>query len=373
MDLIDQIRELSNKVPKLKQSNLLKTEEGTKNALVMPFIAALGYNVFDPLEVTPELIADVGIKKGEKVDYAILKDGKPIMLFECKIFGTDLGRVQASQLYRYFSVTETRFGIVTDGVVYQFFTDLEEPNKLDPKPFFVFDMNDVKDRDIEELKKFSKSAFDVTRILSSASELKYKGAIKQIIADQFAEPSEELVRLLTNRVYSGRLTQTVIAEFTDITKQAMRLYISEQIENRLKSALQQETEATTAEQKQLSKTVEAVLADDGKPVTTTEEEMEGHRIVRAILREVATANRITLRDAQSYCAILLDDNNRKTICRLRFNTAKKQIGIYNSNKEEETYPIASVDDIYKYADKLKAVVLHYDKAATGTKEVQAQS
>jgi predicted type IV restriction endonuclease len=99
--------------------------------MVMPFISALGYNVFDLTEVTPELHADVGLKKGEKVDYAILKDGKPIILFECKWHGADLNREHASQLYRYFSVTEARFSVLTNGIAYRFFTDLEAPNKMD--------------------------------------------------------------------------------------------------------------------------------------------------------------------------------------------------------------------------------------------------
>ena len=81
MDFADRIRELAGRIP--QQLAHIRTEEATKNALVMPFISALGYNVFDPLEVTPELDADVGVKKGEKVDYAILKEGKPIILFEC--------------------------------------------------------------------------------------------------------------------------------------------------------------------------------------------------------------------------------------------------------------------------------------------------
>jgi predicted type IV restriction endonuclease len=136
MDLIDQLRGLSSRIATTK--SLIQTEEATKNAMVMPFIQILGYNVFDPLEVTPELIADVGTKKGEKVDYAILKDGKPIILFECKKAGSDLHINHAGQLFRYFHVTAARFGVLTNGLVYRFFTDLEQPNKMDEKAFFEF-------------------------------------------------------------------------------------------------------------------------------------------------------------------------------------------------------------------------------------------
>lgn len=77
---------------------MIQTEEETKKAMVMPLIQILGYNVFDPLEVTPELIADVGTKKGEKVDYEILKDGQPTVLFECKNAGAELDINHAGQL-----------------------------------------------------------------------------------------------------------------------------------------------------------------------------------------------------------------------------------------------------------------------------------
>lgn len=150
MDFIDQIRVLASRIANTK--DIIQTEEATKNAMIMPFIQALGYNVFDPLEVTPELVSDVGTKKGEKVDYAILKDGKPIILFECKKCGGDLSINHASQLFRYFHVTEARFGVLTNGLIYRFFTDLEQPNKMDEKPFLEFNLLDFKDQDIDELK-----------------------------------------------------------------------------------------------------------------------------------------------------------------------------------------------------------------------------
>ncbi|RYZ96434.1 MAG: restriction endonuclease, partial [Moraxellaceae bacterium] len=162
MDFIDQLRMLSTRITNTK--NLIQTEEATKNSMVMPLIQILGYNVFDPLEVTPELISDIGTKKGEKVDYAILKDGKPIMLFECKKAGADLHINHASQLFRYFHVTAARFGVLTNGLVYRFFTDLEQPNKMDEKPFFEFNILDFKERDVDELKKFAKAAFDLDTI-----------------------------------------------------------------------------------------------------------------------------------------------------------------------------------------------------------------
>lgn len=362
MDFSEKIQELANQAVKHKQQALIKTEEGTKNALIMPFISALGYNVFDPSEVTPELVADVGTKKGEKVDYAILRDGKPIMLFECKAFDTDLNEVHTSQLYRYFSVTEARFGVLTNGVVYQFYTDLEAPNKMDSKPFLVFDMLDIKDTLVEELKKFTKSAFDIDKIISTASELKYTNAIKRIIVNQLAQPSEDFVRYFANQVYNGRLTHQVLEQFTEITKRAWRDVITD----RMKEAFTKAAENAEGSDDKPETTPPIEIAPDNK-ISTTQDELDAYNIVRAVVREIIDVKRVTMRDAQSYCSVLLDDNNRKLICRLYFNFNKKYVGIPDEQKQETKLPIESVDDIYKYADKLKiAVKIHLPAESTTT-------
>lgn len=367
MDFIDKIRELGAQVPRLMQGDLIKTEEGTKNALVMPFINALGYNVFDPTEVTPELVADVGTKKGEKVDYAILRDRKPIMLFEVKCCGVNLNEVHASQLYRYFSVTDSRFGILTDGVFYQFYTDLEAPNKMDARPFFVFSLLDITETTVAELKKFTKSAFDAASIMTTASELKYKRELKRFLAAQLVEPTDEFVRLMLegSGVHVGRKTQTVLTDFRAIVRDALQQFVNEQIENKFKSLMAAEVKATPAETKpdqaSSTPTPQPQIEDAGK-IVTTDEEREAFYIIRAVVRELVDVKRVTMRDAQSYCAILVDDNNRRPIARLYFNATKKQIVFFKPDKSEEKVVIQSVDDIYGYADRLKAAVTPYLEA-----------
>jgi predicted type IV restriction endonuclease len=356
MDFVDRIRELASRLP--VQLEHIRTEEATKNALVMPFINALGYNVFNPLEVTPELIADVGTKKGEKVDYAVLKDGKPIMLFECKMCTSDLDQVHASQLYRYFSVTETRIGVLTNGTVYRFFSDLEAPNKMDSKPFLEVDLRSLDEGILAELKKFSKSAFELGTILSSASELKYTREIKRVMAQEIQQPSEEFVRFFGSRVYEGRFTQAVREQFTEIVRRALKEFISERVSDRLKSALANEAESSrSVEEPQL----QGASADQGQDarVETTEDELEGYRIVRAIVSEVVAPGRVFLRDQQSYCSVLLDDNNRRPICRLRFNASRKYIGLFDENKTETRVPIESLPQIFQHGPQLKATVLRY--------------
>lgn len=353
MDFIDQIRSLAARI--INTKDIVQTEEATKNAMVMPFIQALGYNVFDPLEVTPELIADVGTKKGEKVDYAILREGKPIILFECKKCGGDLSINHASQLFRYFHVTEARFGILTNGLVYRFFTDLEQPNKMDEKPFLEFNILDFKEQDIEELKKFAKSAFDLERILNTANELKYTRAIQHVLSEWMTNPSEDFVRLVSTDLLAGkRFTPLIKDQFAQITKRAFQQLIGDRINDRLKVAMTPEVSIETEEQ--ISPIIDK---PDPTAIITTPEEIEGFHIVRAILRDVIAPRRIVMRDAQSYCAILLDDNNRKPICRLRFNNTERLVlGLFNG-KDEEKNAINDLDDIYNYSEKLKAIVTGY--------------
>ena len=355
MDLIDRLRDIAARIP--KQLEHLQTEEATKHALVMPFISALGYNVFDPTEVTPELNADVGVKKGEKVDYAILRDQRPIILFECKHHAVDLGKVHASQLYRYFSVTEARFGVLTNGLVYWFYTDLEAANKMDAKPFFEFSMLNIRESAVDELKKFSKTAFDLPTILTTASELKYTREIKRLLAEQLTDPSDDFVRFFASQVYTGKLTQAVREQFTQFTRQALRQFVNEQINERLKTALS--SEPPPAEPAAPPPAAEPAPDPAGASIVTTDEEREAFYIVRALLRDTVDVKRIVMRDVQSYCGILRDDTNRKPICRLRFNGTKKSIGFLDGEKEERM-AIDGLDDLYGFADRFKGTVAKYE-------------
>ncbi|MCW7753651.1 type I restriction enzyme HsdR N-terminal domain-containing protein [Desulfobotulus sp. H1] len=365
MDLIDKIKDIASRIP--KQIEHIQTEEATKNAFVMPFINALGYDVFNPLEVLPEFTSDVGTKKGEKVDYAIKKDNKIIMLIECKWRGCDLDKEHVSQLYRYFSVTESRFGIVTNGLIYRFYSDIEEKNKMDMKPFFEFNILNFEDHQIEELKKFTKPSFDLDYILTTASALKYTGSIKRIFAEELANPSDEFVRFFTAQVYSGVKTQAVVGQFTKIVKDALNQFIRERINDRLKSALNDVQDQRSDENVKDSQ--EPEVPEDG--IVTTEEEIEGFHVVKAIVRDVIDVNRVVMRDTKSYCGILLDDNNRKPICRLHFNSlSKKYIGIFKQ-KIETRHFVNEISEIYNFADQIKLTIAEYTGAEINKKEAAA--
>lgn len=349
MELYNQLKGLADKVEQLKDK--IGTEESTKHAFTLPFINILGYDAFNPTEVVPEFTADLGLKKGEKVDYAIFQNDVPILIIECKYWKQDLN-VHNSQLFRYFHVTKTRFALLTNGIVYRFYTDLEETNKMDEKPFLEFDITNLKENTAKEIEKFHKSKFDVSKIVDNASNLKYTREIKSLIDQELQFPSQEFVRLFANRAYNGRLTSHVMEEFTDIVNKAFTQIISEKVNDRLNSALNKE------EEKQ--KNEEEIIEEPKSKIETTEEELEAYQIVVAILRRILPKERIVFRDTQSYFGILLDDNNRKPICRLHLNSGNKYISIFDENRKETKEPIQSIDDIYNYEKHLLKTAEHYD-------------
>lgn len=362
MDFIENLRVLSARIE--EQKDIIQTEEATKTAFVMPFINLLGYDVFNPREVVPEFTADIGTKQGEKVDYAIFKDENAIMLIECKKYGEDLSDVHTSQLYRYFSAVHARFAVLTDGALYRFYTDLEEANKMDSKPFLEFDMLDIQPTLANELKRFTKSAFNLDENISAASDLKYTKEIKQILMEQLDTPHLEFVKFFLSFVYSGKKTQSIVEQFTEIVRRALHQFMNEQLNYRLQSAIKDED---TAEEPTEVDDIDKSIDEEESYIVTTEEELEGYYIVKSIVREVVDPDRIFHRDTQQYMGIILDNSRKKPICRLYFNSDTKYLGLLNSEglglrgtKNFDRVELGNVDDIYNHAEALKITVQSYD-------------
>ncbi|MBI6856174.1 type I restriction enzyme HsdR N-terminal domain-containing protein [Pseudomonas cichorii] len=350
MEFAEKLNSLSVKIR--QQGASIQTEEATKNAFVMPFIhAVLGYDVFDPTEVVPEYVCDVGTKKGEKIDYAILKGGEIQILIECKKIGESLSLNHASQLFRYFHVTSARIAILTNGQAYKFFTDLDAPNKMDEKPFLELDLLDIDEHVVPELLKLTKTAFDVESIVNAAGELKYVSQIKKLLIGLLTNPDDDFIKFVASRVYEGAVTQKVRELFSDLTRKASIQFLNDQANDRLKSAISG-APALTVQAKDPAPSEAESEEDAGDKVVTTEEEIEGFMVVKAIVRHAIDVKRVAVRDNQSYCGILLDDNNRKPICRLHFNRSQKYLGVFDQEKNETRIPINGVDDIYSHSEKL---------------------
>lgn len=373
MDFIDQIKAISQQIEKLKAQ--IQNEQATKSAFIMPFIQALGYNVFNPIEVAPEFTTDVPGVKGEKVDYAIIKDDKPIILMECKSCNESLGNPKhSSQLHRYFHVTDAKFSILTNGIIYRFYTDIEKSNVMDDKPFFEFNMLNFSDSDINELKRFSKSNFDINELSDVAQNLLYTKEIKRIMAEQLNEPSSDFVKFFASQVYSGRMIPTVVDKFTEITKRSLKDFVNERITDRLKSAIdlpETSTEIATSEDANNSEFGTDKPSKE-EQIVTTQEELEAFYLIKSILRESVNIERIRYKDTVNYFGINLDGNVKKTICRLYLNSTKKSIGILDAEGKEAKTKIASLDEIYSLSQFLKDKVIYFTQGKSADESIQTE-
>ncbi|MGN0506674.1 MAG: type I restriction endonuclease [Lachnospiraceae bacterium] len=351
MGFNEDLLQLSSRISTIKDN--IQTEEATKMSMIVPFFQLLGYDVFNPTEFCPEYTADVGIKKGEKVDYAIIVNNEPAILIECKSC-TEVLDKHSSQLFRYFGTSPAKFGILTNGIIYKFYTDLDESNKMDLTPFLEFDMENIKDSLIPSLKKFCKTEFDKDSIFSTASELKYSNLIKDLLKSELENPSDEFAKFILSSTYEKQKTQKVLDKFKPIIKKSFNSFINELINQKISSALNAEPAKEPDENSQ-----DATDEKEETKIFTTQEEIQSLFIVRGILSEIVNIEDVVPRDTESYFGILYKDNNRKPICRMNLDGKRKQILIPDKSKNFERIYIESLNDIYKYKDKLIDAVKLY--------------
>lgn len=338
-------------------TKLALTEEATKTSVVLPLIQALGFDVFSLDEVVPEFIADVGVKKGEKVDFVLKIDGKVAALIEVKPISMSLGTAQFSQLYRYFGVTEARLAILTNGREVWFFSDVDEPNKMDKKPFFTFDLQSHDDNQVTEFSRFQKDRFSIDTIIEAASNLKYTSAAAAYLKRQLAAPDDEFTKLVGRQIHDGSLTKAVVEQLRPAIQAALDEVIRDRIQDKLNVAFRPESSAPTSEPSTSITDSVGLPQDD---IVTTEDEIQAFMIVRAIAASLIDLQRITIRDSKSYCSVFVDDNNRKPVCRLYFNGKNtRQIGLFGIDKQEQKVQIDNLADIYKYAPQIRTAVEAY--------------
>lgn len=354
MDLSTKLVELEKRTAQHRE--LLLTEEAAKTALVMPFLQALGYDVFNPSEVIPEFTADVGIKKGEKVDYALCIDGKISILVECKPSNIDLSLKHASQLYRYFSTTDARVAILTNGVIYQFYSDIEQPNKMDDKPFFIFSMDAIRRTDPSVLERFGRHSFNFDAILTEAGRLKLESQLRIELEAEFSSPSDEFAKLMAGRIQAGRMTPTLRDQLQAAITASIAAIIRDRVNERLTSALN----VANPPAEILPDGASDDMSDAGDGIITTDDEIAGFRIVQAIASRHIDPKRVVIRDSKSYCAILLDDNNRRTLVRLHFNSpTTRYVGTF-VGKTEKRHSVGTLTDIYKLEKEITERIAEFD-------------
>lgn len=361
MDFKDTIIQLSEKIAKQKDN--IATEEATKTSFIMPMISALGYDVFNPFEVVPEMDCDL-TKRGDKIDYAIMKDNTPILLIECKHCKQNLD-LHSTQLAKYYAASNARFGVLTNGVEYRFYADLEKQNIMDEKPFLVVDMLNLTDAEIEQLKKFHKSYYNEQDILSTAQELQITIQIKDLLNNNFNQPGDEFTRYFVKCLNDWKSSSKLIEQYRPILKKSIASVINDIISDRLNVAMKTDdkqepipvketpNEQTGTIAKELPDGV--VFQDEEKGIVTTQEEIDAYNIVRSILRQYVDVKRIQYNDYKSYFTVNLDGSTWWWICRISLGKRKKSIGFPEENyKSNEWVEIESLDDIFQYADRLKS-------------------
>ena len=346
--LAEQLKNLGKRVVTLKDS--ISTEEATKTSLIMPFFQILGYDIFNPLEFIPEFTADFGIKKGEKVDYAIKLNDEPVILIEAKSISEKLTK-HDSQLFRYFGTTTSKFGILTNGQEYKFYTDLDEPNKMDNTPFLTIDITKIKDVQITEIAKFHKENFDVEKITSSASELKYLNNLKAFLSEQLTQPTESFLKYIVGEIYEGAKTKNTLEKFEPIVKKGFSQFISERVNEKLSAALNTNVD-TKLPNDDISEEIEDASKTDSE-IVTTPEELEAYTTTKIVLKDIIEPSRVFYRDNRSYFNILIDDNIRKWIMRVYVNN--HQIKLVFNNDDRTVVEIKNPLDIVQYESILKEV------------------
>ncbi len=330
---------LINKISKSRE--YIQTEEATKMAFIAPFLNILGYDVFDPTIVVPEFVADIGSKKGEKVDYAIMDNGKPFILIEAKSVNENLDN-HNNQLVRYFTVTDAKFGILTNGIEYRFFSDLDEKNRMDSTPFMVIDMLNLKERNKRDLERFARDQLNLDSILDMANRKKYTTGIKSVIKDEMQNPSDEFVKFFISQITNKRATQGLIEEFKEYVRSSLSEIIND-IANEKINSIKHELQAQNQENSRDNDREEVAnqISDD---------ELEGYYIIRSILSEVISSNRIGYRNTNNYLNIVCDDSRKKWICFLYLKTASKYIAFNDGIDERISFE--KVQDLYSFRNKL---------------------
>lgn len=345
MSLKDTIKQIEAQIPSLQIGSATE-EEGTKHALILPLIRALGYNDSDRSEVVPEFTTDA--RTNERVDYAIMANGNPVMVIECKAASVNLSDRKVSQLNGYFNASTAQIGILTNGIEYKFFSDFERQNVMDQDPFWEIDIENLDDEDLDQLHTLFAKGFSVASTLDSASRLKDIGIMTGVLKQQYSRPDDKFVKWLAGEAYKERNTPKWTArnleKFKDLANRAFVHFVGDTMR-----ALQQQMGAAPGEE-----------GGGHRTIITTAQEIEAYHMVKAIVRDVIDPSRVTYRDRLGHCIVLIDGNGQKPLCHLLFNNeSRKEIRLFDENRARTNHPVDSLDDIYTHAEHLRETARLY--------------
>lgn len=316
--------------------SLRASEEATKTALILPFISALGYDIFDPDEVVPEFTSDVGTKKGEKVDYAIKSSGNPIIIIECK----KLGEIPISgkcagldQLYRYFQNTRVDIAILTDGIIYCLFTDSKDKNVMDLDPFFCFDLSKIDAPTLSAISYISKNSFSFDKLMSLINGVKIYNHVQSTFCKNINEEmDDDFCKYFISGFYEGRFSPSVKTQYEPIIKSAI---LDCQIGGDY---------------------LDLSFVHKKPDIVTTQDELDALIIIRTILSVNGFDwKRISLIDAKTYCSVVIDGNTRNNLCRLFLDKKIMQVEISGIKYSlRDVYDLAGLADMIRQCEVIKS-------------------
>jgi len=268
-----------------------------------------------------------------------------------KAYKTNLDEAERGQLQRYFHATKARIGILTNGHVFQFFTDLDEVNKMDEKPFAEINLLNLRKAPLSQLKHVTKTKFNLDELLGIAEELKYIKGVKDEIRKELTAPSDWLVKEMAQRVHSARrIRAQILDSFRRIVAEAIQSYIADRINETLDKAIKTVEINEHDHQSNEQDTAEAKISND---IVTTQEEIEALYIVRAICANLIDSDRIMEKDTKNYCNITLDGEPRQSFLRLHFNFVRKKKIVIFDQDQPEVVSVKHPSDLYQYKERIR--------------------
>lgn len=298
-------------------------ETQTRDFLIEPFFDLLGYNKMD--DYLHEFVADMGTKRGRRVDMAIsFGKSQPIILVECKKATAKLSDNHFRQLNEYCLYTESaKIGLITNGLQYDFYTRSNENNViLHETPFFSFDLTAFEEADVEKLALFYRPTFELNEVVAEAEDVYFLEKFDEALFETLSKPDDDFIKIIYKKMGGKRLTNN----------------ISEQIFNLINSI-----SLKTA----VDRIVQKEINDSNSGIITTAEEIKTFNVIKTILAmsskiKNSEMDRINYRDMKGSFGILVDDNGRKKVCSLKLSDRRKIIEIGDNSYELEDTSITTL-------------------------------
>jgi hypothetical protein len=320
---VNQLKKLLDNFKLNDAIELCTNEAQTRKFLIEPFFMMLNY---ESTNLIPEYNADFGDRISQKIDYAILLNKKDTILVEAKKYNSKLTDKEAGQLNGYFGNTKnSKIAILTNGIEYRFYSDVVQPNIIDSKPFFIFNLNSYTENDIESLLRFDKRYIKVIDIVKSAQEIVFIESFETAFFNELAAPSKDLMKIIhKNMTFTSKFNEETISKMISLVNSSFLKCMYD-------------------------KKVKLESLSNSQGVITTEQEIQAYHTIRTLLiqNKKIPKERIGFKDFKGFFNISIDDSSKKVICKLTFNNSGMKLTI-----DTNEYNLDHIDDVMKYKNEL---------------------